>query len=940
MSLKVVRMNIKKQVSNKNIMADFLGKELSERDNIYIVSFGFDTEYYANKYPDIIKNALDPIEHYCVFGWKEGRNPTPWFSTRKYLERHTDVKDANINPFAHYLLYGQIESRETQEPESSSSGAEPISPSDRENDVPRTQTAIEIDTIRPFFDEAFYKLNYPDMRSEQANPIEHYCVFGWKEGRNPCDWFSTSLYIKANRDVSANSLNPFCHYIVNGRAEGRAIWPANQIGPRTLLQDPDATFVTDEALQDLIRFRPHPVFRFNSVVRLKCLDLNWVIPDFAVGSGGHMTIFRMIHWLERFGHKCTIWITDLTLHDTLEEAYDDIVKSFQTLKSEIRIADKSLNSVSGILFATGWQSVAKVVSVQSCIERFYFIQDYEPSFYSSGSYYLCAKWTYEQDLACICASPWLSSIMRDKFGRWATDFPLAYDPTFYYVNKTDSERNEEVAVPTLAVYSRITTPRRCVDLALLALEHLYDQGLKFVVHLFGSDINAAAARFPCVSHGILDATELGELYRNSTIGICFSATNYSLVPQEMMACGLPVVEIDTESTRGIFPDGVVTFSGPHPLKMAQDIRALMVDPTARSRQCASATAWINDLSWEASARLVEKSVVDRMIYLEGLTSTIQTVDSDIIKPYSIKASVCVPTYNGGDLLIEVIKKVLLQKTGWPFEIIIVDSSSSDGSMSRIPTDSRIKMTVIDKKEFQHGRTRNVCAQLASGEFIAFLTQDAMPADESWLYNLVTTLEHFPDAAGAFGRHQAWSDSSAFTKRDIAEHFSGMSQFSVALSKSSDPIKWDSGGQGWRQVLHYYSDNNSCMRRAVWALYPYPEIEYGEDQVWANTVVNAGFARVYAPGALVFHSHDYTPAETQERAETESLFFAKEFGYRVFDLETDIELQEMRKNDSDEQWARAHAVTPAELTERMLQNRAQLIGLRDGLIKAIELGIIP
>ena len=80
-------------------------------------------------------------------------------------------------------------------------------------------------------------------------------------------------------------------------------------------------------------------------------------------------------------------------------------------------------------------------------------------------------------------------------------------------------------------------------------------------------------------------------WRNCTemhiIGICFSATNYSLVPQEMMACGLPVIEIEGESTRAVFPEDVVTLTGPHPCAIADSIEALLRDlgaPPAPGRQ--------------------------------------------------------------------------------------------------------------------------------------------------------------------------------------------------------------------------------------------------------------------------------------------------------------------------------------------------------------------
>ncbi|AHM03351.1 hypothetical protein roselon_00951 [Roseibacterium elongatum DSM 19469] len=53
----------------------------------------------------------DPIEHYLSEGWREGRDPVPWFSTRHYLATNEDVAEAGVNPFVHYCLTGRFERR-------------------------------------------------------------------------------------------------------------------------------------------------------------------------------------------------------------------------------------------------------------------------------------------------------------------------------------------------------------------------------------------------------------------------------------------------------------------------------------------------------------------------------------------------------------------------------------------------------------------------------------------------------------------------------------------------------------------------------------------------------------------------------------------------------------------------------------------------------------
>jgi len=83
---------------------------------------------------------------------------------------------------------------------------------------------------------------------------------------------------------------------------------------------------------------------------------------------------------------------------------------------------------------------------------------------------------------------------------------------------------------------------------------------------------------------------------------------------------------------------------------------------------------------------------------------------------------------------------------------------------------------------------------------------------------------------------------------------------------------------WRQMLHFYSDNNSCLRKEVWKEIPYPNVRHGEDQVWGLQVIEAGYEKIYAIDAWVYHSHSYTPEQIKKVARIETAFFKKYFDY--------------------------------------------------------------
>ena len=70
----------------------------------------FDEEFYKNHYSAYFSG--NPLEHYLLYGYKKGFDPSLNFNTFKYLNEYPDIKDAGLNPLVHYVLYGIDEGRE------------------------------------------------------------------------------------------------------------------------------------------------------------------------------------------------------------------------------------------------------------------------------------------------------------------------------------------------------------------------------------------------------------------------------------------------------------------------------------------------------------------------------------------------------------------------------------------------------------------------------------------------------------------------------------------------------------------------------------------------------------------------------------------------------------------------------------------------------------
>ena len=247
------------------------------------------------------------------------------------------------------------------------------------------------------------------------------------------------------------------------------------------------------------------------------------------------------------------------------------------------------------------------------------------------------------------------------------------------------------------------------------------------------------------------------------------------------------------------------------------------------------------------------------------------------KTTNIRASVLIPVKNGGALLGEVLDAIQAQQVPWPFEIIVVDSGSSDDSVG-LARRKGVRVESVASSEFGHGRTRNLLGSLSKGEFLVFLTQDAKPATEHWLANMVAGCDAAPDIAGAFGPHLAYTEARHVTHRELAQHFAGFGK-NLSVVRLEDPVRF-MNDPGYRQWLHFFSNNNSCIRRAAWEKVPLPDVMFAEDQTWALRAIEAGYAKAFVPNAVVYHSHDFGIWETLQRNFDEARSFDLYFGYRL------------------------------------------------------------
>lgn len=783
--------------------------------------------------------------------------------------------------------------------------------------------------IQPYFDSSHYTWNHSDLASEPPHKaLHHYAVFGGLEDNrtpNPL-FYNLDLYdmYPWTRNIGVNALYLFTRWpeqfpklaeliikrfalLTNSTALS---WQqSNALSSQSIINDRRGDYQRVLAITRETSSKERRIKTDN-----RNLNVHFVVPDFSVGGGGHMTIFRLVYFLETAGHSCTVWIKDYGHERHPEGPQKTAHRYLHELKAQILPLSTHFAFAAGdALIATSWDTVSIVKANLSFHEHFYLVQDYEPFFYARGSEALEAEHTYTLDIKTICASKWLHNIMTTKFHRCSTYFDLSFDRQIYAPKdeKIDTKQHAQLTscavtqqvndrpVIRLAFYARSRTERRAVSLALKALALLRQEHFIVCVEMFGEE--QGIVRLPSnvigYDNGVLTQSQLAELYRSCDIGLTFSSTNYALVPQEMMACGLPVIEIDNESTRAIYPDDIIVFAIPTAESIASAIADLACSHSKRKQIAEAGREWVNRTSWDHSFAKVEGFIREHIIKSPSQSSCPASVQSRYLsQPHHIikqsdedhySASIIIPTYQGGELLQEVIERVQSQQGVNSYEVIIVDSSSTDGSIKDLQRSKNLSIIQIEQKDFQHGRTRNLGIALSKSPYVAFLTQDAIPANKEWLANLIEPLKLHEEVDAVFGSHRAHTSHPAYLDNNLRKHFEGF-EGCLVYSKHLDIKKYHDKPPFYRQFLHYYSDNNSCLRKEAWNRYPYHDVSYGEDQLWADWIILTGRSKSYASKAVVYHSHNYTPHEEFERSATESHYFMKYFGYWLGQSRFDIE----------------------------------------------------
>ena len=337
------------------------------------------------------------------------------------------------------------------------------------------------------------------------------------------------------------------------------------------------------------------------------LTVAWVVPPWSVGSGGHTTIFRLVRQLEQRGHSCSIHLFDPEGRERRSggELREEIRSSFVAVDAPV-FRDLDRFSGADVAIATEWRTAFPVRDLPGCREKVYLVQDDEPQFYPTSSESIWAEESYRMGYRCIAYTPWMADILRERWGLEARYFECGTDTDVYEFAGDDGREPG-----LIAVYARWETARRAVELALAGLATAFERRANLRVVAFGSNLGVTAP-FPLDDRGVQPPAELARLYRRASVGLVFSLTTHSLVAHEMMASGLPVVELEGDNVeRALGGSGeLVELAERTPDSIADAIERLLDDRERAAAMAERARAFVAERTWDRAGDQVESALLE------------------------------------------------------------------------------------------------------------------------------------------------------------------------------------------------------------------------------------------------------------------------------------------------------------------------------------------
>jgi O-antigen biosynthesis protein len=286
--------------------------------------------------------------------------------------------------------------------------------------------------------------------------------------------------------------------------------------------------------------------------------INWFIPDFNNPYwGGIRTILQFADYFKKVkGVSNNFIVCGAASKQKIQSLLDHAFPALSDQKIQILNNTSSVSKIDSAdaSIATLWTTAYPLLKFNKTKRKFYFIQDYEPSFYAAGSTYGQAEETYRFGFYGICNTISLKNSYENYYSGKAEFFtPCVDTKLFYPSDKHTKETNFKVFF-----YARPGHPRNAFELGITALHKLKNaMGSKVKIVTAGADWKPCNYGLEGIVEnlGLLDYQETANLYRQCDLGLIMMFTRHpSYIPFELMASGCLVVSNFNESTTWFLKD--------------------------------------------------------------------------------------------------------------------------------------------------------------------------------------------------------------------------------------------------------------------------------------------------------------------------------------------------------------------------------------------------
>jgi glycosyltransferase involved in cell wall biosynthesis len=214
-------------------------------------------------------------------------------------------------------------------------------------------------------------------------------------------------------------------------------------------------------------------------------------------------------------------------------------------------------------------------------------------------------------------------------------------------------------------------------------------------------------------------------------------------------------------------------------------------------------------------------------------------------------SVVIPTKNAGAEFDTVLGRLNQQRGLKSMEIIVVDSGSTDETLL-VAENQQAKTHHIDPASFNHGRTRNFGLSLTKGDFVLFMTQDAIPVGDNLVYHMARIMTSHGDVAAVTCRQIPRSDADLFYTWSMVNHYQALQMDRDRISGTDHPDALSP-----ERLRSIAGIDNVCTlyRRSILEKYRFNPLPFGEDLDVGVRMIRDGHKLAFLASQAVIHSHN-------------------------------------------------------------------------------------